>query len=210
MLKHTLDTAPSDPRLLVPATLALCVLLVVASPVMTAEQTTPARSRVPVPSTASIESMVNTAAAEYLKLPHTAALSIGVVRNKQQYGYHFGTIDKSHAQRPGDSTLYPISSISKTFVGTLMAQAVLDGKLKVDEDIRSYLDGDYSNLAFEGQPIRLYHLLNHRSGLPFILPDPPEAAPDFVDDVPFPMRVDRIVEHSSRNDFYSALHKVVL
>jgi D-alanyl-D-alanine-carboxypeptidase/D-alanyl-D-alanine-endopeptidase len=91
-----------------------------------------------------------------------------------------------------------------------MAQAVLEGKLKVEDDIRSYLDGDYSNLAFEGQPIRLYHLLNHRSGLPFILPDPPEAAPGFDDDVPFPIRVDRIVEHSSRNDFYSALHKVVL
>jgi CubicO group peptidase (beta-lactamase class C family) len=159
MLKHHLDLAPLIPRLLIPAPLAICVLLVLVSPVLTAEQTRRAQSQVPGPPMASIESIVNTAAAEYLKLPHTAALSIGVIRKKQHYGYHFGTVDKSHAQRPSDSTLYPISSISKTFIGTLMAQAVLEGKLKLDDDIRSYLDGDYSSLAFEGQPIRLYHLL---------------------------------------------------
>lgn len=73
-----------------------------------------------------------------------------------------------------------------------------------------YLDGDYANLSFARQPVRLFHLLNHRSGLPFILPNPAEADPEFKSPVPFPVRINNIVANSSRADFYTALGKVDL
>lgn len=157
-----------------------------------------------------VRAIVAAAAADYLAAPGTAAVSVGVVTQGQRLGYHFGALGGARPRPPDDATLYPIASISKTFVGALLAQAALEQRLHLDDDLRRHLDGDYPNLAFEGQPIRLHHLLSHRSGLPFILPNPPEAAPDFDDPRPFWQRVDQIVERSSRQDFYAALRQVTL
>lgn len=159
---------------------------------------------------ADTDVIVASAATSYLADRGTAALSIGVLRQGESHSYHFGTLDKNKRQPPGDATIYPIASVSKTFVGALLAQAAIERKLTLEDDVRLYLDGDYPNLAFDGQPVRLYHLLNHRSGLPFILPNPPEATPDFQDPRPFPQRIEEIVARSSRADFYAGLHKVIL
>jgi len=49
----------------------------------------------------------------------------------------------------------------------LLAQAATEGRLKLDDDVRKYLDGSYPNLEYNGQPIRLYQLISHVSRLPF-------------------------------------------
>lgn len=159
---------------------------------------------------ADIDTIVASAAADYLSLPGTAGLSIGVLERGKRHNYHFGVRDRRAGHPPDDTTIYPIASISKTFVGALLARAALEHKLRLDDDVRLYLEGTYPNLAFDGQPVRLYHLLNHRSGLPFILPNPPEAAPDFQDSRPFPQRIEEIVARSSRAGFDADLHKVTL
>jgi CubicO group peptidase (beta-lactamase class C family) len=82
-----------------------------------------------------------------------------------------------------------------------------EGRVKLDDDVRLYLDGDYPNLAFEGQPIRLWHLLNHNSGLPFKLPDIPENRP------PFPPASPEIAQQLAayrREDFYRDLRQVTI
>jgi D-alanyl-D-alanine-carboxypeptidase/D-alanyl-D-alanine-endopeptidase len=160
---------------------------------------------------ANPDAAVAKAAAEFMAAPHAVGLSIGVIHAGRAHSYHFGTVSKGLVQAPDDRTIYPIASLTKTFTGTLLAQASLDKKLKLDDDVRRYLDAGYENLAFEQQPIRLYHLLNHRSGLPFVLPNKPEAAPGFQHDaVPFPVRIDAIVAGSSREEFYADLHRVKL
>jgi D-alanyl-D-alanine-carboxypeptidase/D-alanyl-D-alanine-endopeptidase len=157
-----------------------------------------------------IDAIVTKAASAYLAAPQTAALSIGVVHRGQLYHLHYGSLAKDAARKPDNATIYPIASITKTFAGSLMAQAAIDGKLKLDDDVRTHLDGTYPNLAFQGQPVRLFHLLNHRSGLPGILPNPPEAAPDFKSPVPYPFRIDRIVDQSTRADFDAGLRGLTL
>lgn len=52
-----------------------------------------------------------------------------------------------------------------------MANAVLEHKLSLDDDVRMYLQEDYPNLQYNGHPIRVRHLLSHTSGLPNMLPD---------------------------------------
>ena len=47
---------------------------------------------------------------------------------------------------------------------------MVEGRASLDDDVRRYLDGDYPNLEFDRQPIRLVHLLNHNSGLPPMFP----------------------------------------
>jgi CubicO group peptidase (beta-lactamase class C family) len=72
----------------------------------------------------------------------------------------------------------------------LLAQAAIEGKVKLDDDVRRYLDGDYPNLEFHAHPIRLYDLVDHRSGLPFFIPDKPETAPDYAGDtIPWATRI---------------------
>lgn len=52
--------------------------------------------------------------------------------------------------------------------------------MRLDADVRTYLAGEYPGLEFQGQPIVLFQLLSHRSGLPFVLPD---TTPDKADEV---------------------------
>ncbi|MFC1481980.1 serine hydrolase domain-containing protein, partial [Candidatus Neomarinimicrobiota bacterium] len=39
-------------------------------------------------------------------------------------------------------------------------------KINLDDDIRSHLEGDYANLEYNGQSIKIINLANHSSGLP--------------------------------------------
>jgi CubicO group peptidase (beta-lactamase class C family) len=142
--------------------------------------------------------------------PRAVGLSVGVIHAGRSHSYHFGTVSERHRQVPNDRTIYEIASLTKTFTGTLLAHAQREGKLKLDDDIRNYLDGNYPNLAFEQQPIRIHHLVNHVSGLPRLLPDKPEASPDFQSETPYGQRLRALVAGSTRADFYADLHQVKL
>jgi len=94
---------------------------------------------------------------------------------------------------------------------TLLAQAAIEKKLSLDDDVRKYLDGDYPNLEFQGHPIRLYDLVNHRSGLPFFLPDKPETLPGYNNEViPWPTRIAEVLKNYRRKDFFADLHQIKL
>jgi len=143
--------------------------------------------------------------------PQAAGLSIGVVHGANTHIFNFGTADRTQPQRPTSLTLYRIASITKTFTGTLLAQAVLENRLQLSDDIRKYLDGAYPNLEFDGHPIEIRDLVNHRSGLPFMLPDRQETLPGYNDDViPWATRVGEILRNYTRRDFFADLHTVKL
>jgi len=142
--------------------------------------------------------------------PQSVGISIGIYEDGQVYTYNYGTTAPSGHIKPSSDTLYPIASITKTFTGALLAQAQSEGRLRLDDDIRKYLDGDYPNLEFAGHPIHLYDLVDHRSGLPFFLPDRAETRPDFKDGSTFSGRVAEIEKTYTRQDFFADLHKVKL
>lgn len=111
--------------------------------------------------------------------PQCPGIVLGYIEGGSNHAGGFGQITLGGSRAPDAKTIYPIASISKTFAGVLLAQASQEGKLGLDDDVRSYLTGDYPNLAFEGEPVRLWQLLNHNSGLPFNLPDLPSTRPPF-------------------------------
>src|SRR6266700_1249334 len=156
--------------------------------------------------TVDVETIVGNAVATFLKsAPQVPGLSIGVLKGGKAYTYNYGTIDKGVQRQPAADTLYPIASVTKTFTGTLLATAVLEGKVKFDDDVRKYLDGNYPNLEFQRHPIRLEHLVNHNSGLPFNLPDIPENRPPFP---PVSASTKQMLDKYTRKDFLGDLHKV--
>ncbi|AQR67684.1 serine hydrolase [Janthinobacterium sp. LM6] len=98
------------------------------------------------------------------------AASIAVVYRGKEFILHQGELETGKANPPNDTTLYEIGSVSKTFAGLLLANAVLDGKAALDDPIQKYLPAAYPNLQSQGQPVRLRHLITHTSNMPGMLP----------------------------------------
>jgi len=99
-----------------------------------------------------------------LKRGNANSFALAVYKDGNIYQNYYGEIDKGANNKPNDSSLYEIASITKTFTGALVAKAVLANAIKLDDDIRKYLGGDYPNLEFEGHPITVQHLLTHSLG----------------------------------------------
>ena len=93
-------------------------------------------------------------------------LSLGIYKNGEISFYNYGSIEKNKQVLPTRNTIYEIGSITKTFTGILLAQAVQENKLSLNDDIRLYLDPKFDNLEYGGDPIRIVNLANHTSGLP--------------------------------------------
>lgn len=111
----------------------------------------------------SLDSIVQRAAEHYLNSPVTVDLSIGIIKDDlaQQYHFHRGVGNLSRS-----NSIFGLGSIAKTFVGIMLAQAVIEKKVNLADDIRKYLPGDYPNLQYKGHPVRLVDLANHTSALP--------------------------------------------
>lgn len=92
------------------------------------------------------------------------SLAVAIYRDGSVYHNYYGEIDKGAQNKPDDITLYEIASISKVFAGSLAARAVLEGKIKLEDDIRTFLPGEYPNLEFENTPISIRNLLTHTLG----------------------------------------------
>ncbi|ODB44957.1 serine hydrolase [Pseudoalteromonas sp. BMB] len=102
---------------------------------------------------------------DFLIEENAQVASIVIVNDKLNYQKQFGEFPDG--TKPHHDTVYEIASITKTYTGLLLAKAVVDKKVQLDEDIRVYLQkGDYQNLQHLGKPITLRHLATHRSGLP--------------------------------------------
>ena len=108
-----------------------------------------------------IDSAVHKAATIYLQDSNTNGVSIGVYYKNKNYTYNYGK-----SKLATTDNFYNIGSVAKTFVTTILAQAVVDKKLNLNDDIRKFLPGQYPNLEYNGQPIHIVNLANHTSGLP--------------------------------------------
>ena len=114
----------------------------------------------------ALDSVVHRVVLPYMQQPEAAGLSIGVYQQGRPHFYNYGEVEKGTGRRPTATTYYDMGSVAKTFVGTLLAQAVIDKKVQLTDDIRQYLPGQYPNLEYQGRPVRLVDLANHTSGLP--------------------------------------------
>lgn len=103
--------------------------------------------------------------AQFKKTERLDAISIAIFVDGKSYQYHEGVL--ADGTSPNNNSLYEIASITKTYTGLLLAQAVLDGKIQLDDPIsRHLLNHGYSNLSKNGVPITFRHLATHTSGMP--------------------------------------------
>lgn len=121
---------------------------------------------------------------QFIKDGRTDGMSIVVVKDGKASFYNFGSTTRSKVQPPTERSVYEIGSISKVFASLVLAHAVLEGRIGLQDDIRRYLPRDYPNLTWESTPVRILNLVNTTSALPDNLPSPFEVGGD-PDKAPF-------------------------
>ncbi len=151
---------------------------------------------------------IDEVAATLIEQPLLHSTSIGVVYRGQAFIRHHGDMEAGKPGPPTDATLYEIGSLSKTLAGTLMANAVLEHKVGLDDDVRMYLQGDYPNLQYKGEPLRVRNLLSHTSGLPNMLPARANTVLADFTDHRTPGQLNAVYAHYGQADFLRDLHTV--
>lgn len=156
----------------------------------------------------AFDSLVDRSVSAFMKNNLRVGISVGFIKNGKKFIYNYGSTERDKQDLPTEHTIYELASITKTFSATLLAKAVLDKKVNLNDDIRKYLKEDYPNLEFNGMPITLLNLANLTSGLPNWMPDKDifgKADPDAT-----PYILDSVHTIYSRQDLYRDLHQVKL
>jgi CubicO group peptidase (beta-lactamase class C family) len=113
-----------------------------------------------------LDKQVDSAVQPYIKRLPTTGLSIGILKDGKTSFYGYGETARGNKEIPNEHTLFEIGSLTKTFTSILLADAVLKGKVQLDDPINKYLPNDIPALEYEGIPITLLTLANHSSGIP--------------------------------------------
>lgn len=82
-----------------------------------------------------IDSVVHQVASAHIRNKNAVGISIGIFKDGKQYSYHYGEIKKGSGKLPQNSSIYDIGSVAKVFVATMLAKAVVDGKVQLQHDI---------------------------------------------------------------------------
>jgi CubicO group peptidase (beta-lactamase class C family) len=91
---------------------------------------------------------------------------IGMVAPGEQVIAGYGSLSEPGGAAPDGDSLFEIGSISKVFIGTLLADAVRRGEVHLDDPAGMYLPASVKMPDYQGIPITLLDLATHTSGLP--------------------------------------------
>ncbi|MBB6236408.1 CubicO group peptidase (beta-lactamase class C family) [Pedobacter sp. AK013] len=134
-----------------------------------------------------IDSAVARLMATYMKDGKRVGISIGVNYNGKSYTYNYGETAPGSKKLPGSSSIYEIGSITKTFTGLLIAHAITEGKIALNDDVRKFLPGNFPNLQYKnGSPVKIGYLLAHTAQFPSSfgnITGKPIETPTFLDSI---------------------------
>ena len=153
-----------------------------------------------------LSNLIDNYAENTLKKGNINSIALAIYRNGEVYHNYYGEVDKGKNNTPNNNTLYEIASITKVFTGTLTAKAVLENKINLHDDIRKYLDGNYSNLEFENIPITIKNLLTHTLGFKI---KHPKRFSDINDEIANGVYIEKEIEYNF-DDFLDDLKKMEL
>jgi CubicO group peptidase (beta-lactamase class C family) len=156
----------------------------------------------------NIYSILDNNAENLLKKSKAYSVSIGIVKNGKIYTKHYGEIDKGKGNKANNNTYFEIASITKVMTGYLMAKAVLEKKINLDDDIRKHLNGSYPNLEYQTIPVKIKDLVSFKSAFDRELPNNSEIRKTQNDSTTF--RLKKLDENYSKKQFLGDLKMVRL
>jgi len=95
----------------------------------------------------------------------TPSIALAIIDSSGIQYFNFGKTAKN-GQEVDENTIYEIGSISKVFTGILLAQQVLDGDLKLEDEINNFLPDDIKVPVMGDTEITFGNLTDHTSGFP--------------------------------------------
>jgi serine-type D-Ala-D-Ala carboxypeptidase/endopeptidase len=124
---------------------------------------------------------VETAALERIAAANYQTLVFGMVDGNRNEVVAFGKLDNGEA--PDGDTVYEIGSVTKTFTATVLAKAVLSGRVTLDTPVAQLLP-DFKIPSRGGKQITVGDLAMQHSGLPrmpsnFVPKDPANPYADY-------------------------------
>jgi CubicO group peptidase (beta-lactamase class C family) len=118
------------------------------------------------PLVSPLDKLVDSASQSYTRLSATTGLSIGILRNGKNVYYGYGETEKGNGKLPDEHTIFEIGSISKTFTSIILANAVLQNKVKLDDPASKYFPDSIPALVYGGTAVTLKTMSNHTSAIP--------------------------------------------
>ena len=93
-------------------------------------------------------------------------IAVGLIDADGREYFAAGRVADDGSRKPDENTVFEIGSITKAFVGVLLADMVARGEVALDDPIDKLLPKDAKSPMRDGKSIRLIDLATHRSGLP--------------------------------------------
>ncbi|MEZ4828832.1 MAG: serine hydrolase domain-containing protein [Bacteroidia bacterium] len=111
------------------------------------------------------ESAVAEAVNPYLLFGGVSSVSVGIVDEKKTQTFHFGSAFIEKSIPPNDSTLYAIGDLTQVFTATLIADLILEGKIRLSDSLDRHIP--FAVPDYNGEKPQIGQLLTHTAGLPF-------------------------------------------
>ena len=92
-------------------------------------------------------------------------VSVGFLDNSKEYYMSYGKINRESQTDICKNSVFEIGSITKVLTANLVAQAVLEGKIRLDDYIDHYLPKQYTLNENIKNKITVSDLASHQSGL---------------------------------------------
>ncbi|WP_214227710.1 serine hydrolase domain-containing protein [Pedobacter sp. B4-66] len=103
----------------------------------------------------------------YKKNPEVG-ISVGFIKNDEEYFTAYGNLSSESQVEINKKSIFEIASITKILTSNLIAQAVIDNKIKTDDFIDRFLPKGYVLHENLKNKIKISDLASHQSGLPDI------------------------------------------
>jgi CubicO group peptidase (beta-lactamase class C family) len=103
----------------------------------------------------------------YQKNPNVG-ISVGFIKNNEEYYTAYGNLSAESQTKINKNSIFEIASITKILTSNLIAQAVIENKIKIDDYIDNYLPKEYILNENLKNKIKISDLASHQSGLPDI------------------------------------------
>ena len=117
-----------------------------------------------------LEDQIDRLVTPYVDNEMVVGMTIGVVHQGKSSVFNYGRLSADDSRQPDGDTIYEIGSVSKVFTAVLLADAVSQGRVKLDQPAGELLPSGVTMPSHDKRAITLQDLSTHVSGLPR-LPD---------------------------------------
>ncbi|WP_395444738.1 serine hydrolase domain-containing protein [Caulobacter sp. UC70_42] len=104
-------------------------------------------------------------------------LSVAVVMNGAMRFFNAGVTSQTTLTAATEHHVYEIGSVSKTFTALILASAIKEGRVALNDPVRKFLPPGFDNLAKDGRAVTFADIVTTTSALPDNVPDYLAVAP---------------------------------